>query len=102
MGKNTDCVERTFIANTYFSTRLIKNFVSMTAHFKLSPYFVVNFNDSERVVNAKSILGLLSVQIYEGDMVKIVIYTENEEDEVIANKEMDEILNFVSVMSNES
>ena len=100
--ENTGLVEKTFTATTYFSTRNIKNFVAMTAHFKSNPYFVVNFNGSERIVNAKSILGLLSVQIYEGDVVKIVIYVENKEDEDIANKEIDKILNFVSVMSNES
>lgn len=100
--ENTGLVEKTFTATTYFSTRHIKNFVAMTALFKSNPYFVVNFNGSERVVNAKSILGLLSVQIYEGDAVKVVIYVENKEDEIIANKEMNEILDFVSVMSNES
>ena len=100
--ENTGLVEKTFTATTYFSTRYIKNFVAMTAHFKSNPYFVVNFIGSERVVNAKSILGLLSVQIYEGDVVKVVVYVENKEDEIIANKEMNEILDFVSVMSNES
>ena len=50
--ENTGLVEKTFTATTYFSTRYIKNFVAMTAHFKSNPYFVVNFNGSERVVNA--------------------------------------------------
>lgn len=78
--------KKTIIANKDITPRFAKNFVAEVTHIKSNLYFVV----SDREINAKSILGIISVNIKNGDKFEVCVNnsisqecTENDINKVI-------------------
>ena len=78
--------KRTITANKDITPRFIKNFVANITNIKSNLYFVVD----GREINAKSILGIISVNIKNGDEFEVYInnsisqeYAENDMNKVI-------------------
>lgn len=55
--------KRTITANKDITPRFAKNFVAETTHIKSNVYFIMG----DREINAKSILGIISINIMNGD-----------------------------------
>lgn len=62
-------VKRTITVNKDITPRFAKNFVAKVTHIKSNLYFVVG----DREINAKSILGIISINIMNGDEFDICI-----------------------------
>ena len=58
--------KRTITANKDITPRFAKNFVAEVAHIKSNLYFIVG----DREINAKSILGIISINIMNYKMEK--------------------------------
>lgn len=78
--------KKTIIANKDITPRFAKNFVANVTNIKSNLYFVVG----DREINAKSILGIISVNIKSGDRFDVCIdssvsqeCTENDINKVI-------------------
>lgn len=56
-------IKRTITANKDITPRFAKNFVAEVVHIKSNVYFIMG----NREINAKSILGIISVNIKNGD-----------------------------------
>lgn len=61
--------KRTITANKDITPRFAKNFVAEVAHIKSNLYFIVG----DREINAKSILGIISINIMNGDEFDICV-----------------------------
>lgn len=61
--------KRTITANKDITPRFIKNFVANITDIKSNLYFVVG----DREINAKSILGIISVNIKNGDEFEVCV-----------------------------
>lgn len=55
--------KRTITANKDITPRLAKNLVAEVTHIKSNVYFIIG----NREINAKSILGIISINIMNGD-----------------------------------
>ena len=62
-------VEKKITANKDISPRFAKNFVSDIANIKSNIYFVVEYKG----INAKSILGIISINIKNGNKFNVVV-----------------------------
>lgn len=58
-------------ANKDFSERFVKNFVEQIKNIR--PLVYIETTNKDRRVNAKSVLGILSLQIKKGDEYKFVL-----------------------------
>ena len=79
-------VKRTITVNKDITPRFAKNFVANTTNVKSNLYFVVG----DREINAKSILGIISINIKNGDKFDVCVNnsisqecTENDMNKVI-------------------
>lgn len=62
-------VKRTITVNKDITPRFAKNFVANTTNIKSNLYFIVG----DREINAKSILGIISINIMNGDEFDICV-----------------------------
>jgi PTS HPr component phosphorylation site. len=76
------------VVNVDFTTRFVKNLVYEMAKVKSSPYFVT----LDKIVSAKSILGILNADIHKGDVIRIEVFNENE---TIAMQELEDICKLI-------
>lgn len=72
------CTTKTIVAPFDFTTRFVKNFVTEATSIKSNLYFLVS-GDSDRRINAKSILGLISANIKQGYEVEVFVYGNSQE-----------------------
>lgn len=64
-------IKKTITANKDISPRFAKNFVAEITHLKSNVYFIMD----NREINAKSILGIVSINIMSGDTFDIVVHS---------------------------
>lgn len=79
-------IKKTITASKDISPRFAKNFVAEITHLKSNVYFIMD----NREINAKSILGIISINIMNGDTFNVVVdslisqeYAENDMNTVI-------------------
>lgn len=79
-------IKKTITASKDISPRFAKNFVAEITHLKSNVYFIMD----NREINVKSILGIISINIMNGDIFDIVVdnpisqeYAENDMNTVI-------------------
>lgn len=80
--------ERTIMSPKYFNSRFVQNFVYSIMNMKSFPYM----STVERNVNAKSVLGLLSLNIHQGDIIRIQVCNNDIEQ---AKKDLDFIIELI-------
>ena len=78
--------KRTITANKDITPRFIKNFVANITNIKSNLYFVVG----DREINAKSILGIISVNIKNGD--EFEVYVNNSISQEYAENDMNKVI----------
>ena len=78
--------KRTITANKDITPRFAKNFVAEVTHIKSNLYFVVG----DREINAKSILGIISVNIKNGD--KFEVCVNNSISQECAENDMNKVI----------
>lgn len=62
-------IKKTITANKDISPRFAKNFVAGITHLKSNVYFIMD----NREINAKSILGIISINIMNGDTFDVCV-----------------------------
>lgn len=87
-------VSKEFKIEKQFKGRFIHKLVYFLSNFKSDVYIEKN----ERTVNAKSIIGLLSLDIKQNDIVVIKVF--NSYSEEIANDNLSSILSFLNNEDN--
>ena len=83
---NLFTVEKKITANKDISPRFAKNFVSDIANIKSNIYFVVEDNG----INAKSILGIISINIKNGNKFNVVVCNPLSQEE--ADDDMNKVI----------
>lgn len=78
--------KKTIIANKDITPRFIKNFVAKITHIKSNVYFIMG----NREINAKSILGIISINIMNGDKFDICI--DSSVSQECAENDMDKVI----------
>ena len=78
--------KRTVTANKDITPRFAKNFVAEVTHIKSNLYFIVG----DREINAKSILGIISVNIKNGD--KFEVCVNNSISQECAENDMNKVI----------
>ena len=72
----------TIVANYNISGRIARKIVSELNAINSFVYL----EKDNRCINAKSILGLLSLDIQIGDVIKVIINNDNDEDDIDVSK----------------
>lgn len=83
---NLFTVEKKITANKDISPRFAKNFVSDIANIKSNIYFVIEDKD----INAKSILGIISINIKNGNKFNVVVCNPLSQEE--ADDDMNKVI----------
>lgn len=78
--------KRTITANKDIASRFAKNFVAKITHIKSNVYFIMG----NREINAKSILGIISINIMNGDKFDICI--DSSVSQECAENDMDKVI----------
>lgn len=78
--------KRTITANKDITPRFTKNFVAKVTHIKSNVYFIMG----NREINAKSILGIISINIMNGDRFDVCI--DNPVSQECAENDMDKVI----------
>lgn len=79
-------IKRTITANKDITPRFAKNFVAEVVHIKSNVYFIMG----NREINAKSILGIISINIMNGDKFDICI--DSSVSQECAENDMDKVI----------
>lgn len=79
---------KTIVVPFDFTEKFIKNFVNAVSCLESNLYFIT----TDRSVNAKSILGIMSVKILKGDMMVVNVYGSSQER---AEKELDSVCRLI-------
>lgn len=79
-------VKRTITVNKDITPRFAKNFVAEVTHIKSNLYFIVG----GREINAKSILGIISINIMNGD--KFDVCVDSSVSQECAENDMDKVI----------
>lgn len=78
--------KRTITANKDITPRFAKNFVAEVTHIKSNLYFIVG----DREINAKSILGIISINIMIDD--KFDVCVDSSVSQECAENDMDKVI----------
>lgn len=83
---NMFTTKRTITANKDIAPRFAKNFVAKITHIKSNVYFIME----NREINAKSILGIISINIMNGDRFDVCIDSSISQE--CAENDMDKVI----------
>ena len=70
-----ESLNKEFIINRTFDSRYVKNFINKVTAIKSDVYFAKD----DRKINAKSIIGLLSLGLSMGDKIEIYVSGSNKD-----------------------